>query len=130
MLGKGKQKMRRGPKVHMGRRYDVSAWVPSEGQVNAAAERTEGMVNYFLVNARREWPQWMDDLYVLARSCYLQGANDTAKVAAEMLGVHGVAQNFGQYPEGQPQPAEVDSGRRGIPECRHDKTDKRKHQQD
>lgn len=93
--------MRRGPKVHMGKRYDVSAWVPSQGLIDAATERTEGMVSYFLVNAHREWPQWMDDLYTLARSCYLQGASDTAKVAAEMLVSHGAAQEFRRNPEGK-----------------------------
>jgi hypothetical protein len=77
--------MRRGPKVHMGRRYDVTAWVPSQALVDAAVERTEGMVSYFLMNAHRGWPQWMDDLETLARSCYLQGAGDMAKVAAQML---------------------------------------------
>ena len=68
----------------MGKRYDVSAWIPSTGQVDAAHERVEGMVEYFLVNARKEWPQWQNDLYVLARSCYLQGAKDAAEVAAKM----------------------------------------------
>jgi hypothetical protein len=75
--------MRRKP-IDAGKRCDVSAWFPSEPLRQAAAERTEGMVGYFLLCARRSNPlQWQDDLYTLARSCYLQGAADTAKVAAE-----------------------------------------------
>ena len=75
--------MRRGPKVHMGKRYEVSAWFPAKKLVDAAEERTEGLVGYFLANARNDlWRQ--KDLHTLARSCYLQGAQDTAMVAAEM----------------------------------------------
>ena len=74
--------MRRGPKVHMGKRYEVAAWFPAKGLRDAAEERTEGMVGYFLSNSHQSWRQ--EDLYTLARSCYLQGAMDTVMVAAEM----------------------------------------------
>ena len=73
--------MKRKP-VHYGKRFGVSAWVPPAAQIDAAHERTEGMVGYFLSCARTDWRQ--DDLYTLARSCYLQGAMDTAMVAARM----------------------------------------------
>lgn len=73
-------------KIHYGKRYEVSGYFPSAAQVEAAHERTEGMVGYFLSCCNRFNPvQWQDELYKLARSCYLQGANDTAKVAAEMI---------------------------------------------
>ena len=77
-------KLRR--RIHYGQRFGVSAWVPSQAQIEAADERTEGMVGYFLSCARRDdSSRWMDDLYTLARSCYLQGAMDTAMVAAQLM---------------------------------------------
>jgi hypothetical protein len=71
-------------KVHYGQRYEVSAWYPSGAMIEVAHERTEGLVGYFLSCCSRFNPViWQDQLYTLARSCYLQGAMDAALVAAE-----------------------------------------------
>jgi hypothetical protein len=52
----------------------------------AAHERTEGMVGYFISCCHRYNPViWQDQLYNLARSCYLQGASDAALTAAQMV---------------------------------------------
>jgi hypothetical protein len=73
-------------KVHFGKRFGVSGWVPSRRLEEAADERTEGMVGYFLSTCSHHDPaKWQDQLYRLARSCYLQGAADTAMVAAQMV---------------------------------------------
>lgn len=72
-------------KRHYGKLYEVSAWVPPLNAQDTAHERTEGMVLYFLSLCSRHDPvKWQDQLYTLARSCYLQGAADTAMVAAQM----------------------------------------------
>ena len=72
-------------KVHYGERFQVSAWMPTIEQVNLANERIEGLVGYFLSCAhKRDCVKWQNDLYALARSCYLQGATDAAAVAAEL----------------------------------------------
>jgi hypothetical protein len=72
-------------KIHHGHRYGVSAWMPSAGSIEAANDRTEGMVGFFLSCCHRYNPViWQDQLYTLARSCYLQGAADAAMVAAQM----------------------------------------------
>jgi hypothetical protein len=72
-------------KVHFGKRFSVSAWVPTYALQEAAHERTEGMVGYFLSTCSRHDPvKWQDQLYILARSCYLQGASDTADAAARL----------------------------------------------
>ena len=71
--------------IHYGKRYGVSAWVPSAQMVEAAGDRTEGMVGYFISCCNRFNPViWQDELYTLARSCYLQGAADIALVAAQL----------------------------------------------
>jgi hypothetical protein len=72
-------------RIHYGERFGVSAFVPPPKLAKAAAERTEGLVGYFLSCAHREGLKWHDDLYSLARSCYVQGVLDAANVAAEML---------------------------------------------
>jgi hypothetical protein len=76
--------MKRREPVHFGKRYEVSAWIPPSRMADVAHTRVEGMVGYFLSCAHRDPVKWMDDLYILARSCYLQGATDTADVAAMM----------------------------------------------
>jgi len=71
--------------IHYGNRFSVSAFFPSKELADVASERTEGMVGYFISCARRRDPlKWQDDLYTLARSCYLQGALDVAEVGAQM----------------------------------------------
>jgi hypothetical protein len=70
---------------HYGQFYGVSAWIPPRQLSDVAHERIEGMVGYFLSCAHsRDQLKWQNDLYVLARSCYLQGATDVADVAAHL----------------------------------------------
>ena len=76
--------MTRRNSVHYGERFKVSAYTPSRKLSDAAAERTEGLVEYFLSCAHRDQMKWRDDLFTLARSCYLQGATDMADVAAQI----------------------------------------------
>ena len=65
----------------------VTAYIPAPELIEAARERTEGMIEYFRLAVRdADWKQEWDYLERLARSCYLQGAQDTANVAAKMLG--------------------------------------------
>jgi len=72
-------------RIHYGKRYEVSAWGPPPPLIAAADERTEGLVGYFLNCARHYNPiRWQNDLYTLARSCYMQGVMDAAGVAAQM----------------------------------------------
>jgi hypothetical protein len=72
-------------RVHYGERFEVTMWTPRKEWREAAQERVEGMVGYFLnCTDRRSLMQWQNDLYTLARSCYLQGAQDAAMVAAKM----------------------------------------------
>jgi hypothetical protein len=75
---------RRRHPIHYGNRFEVSAYVPTAELAAVATERTEGMVGYFLSCAHRDPLKWRDDLYALARSCYLQGAADVADAAATM----------------------------------------------
>jgi hypothetical protein len=70
--------------VHYGKRFEVSVYIPPKRLSEAAHERTEGMVGYFLSCAHRDPVRWQNDLYTLARSCYLQGALDVAEVAARL----------------------------------------------
>jgi hypothetical protein len=71
--------------IHFGDRYGVSAFVPPERISRIAHERTEGMVGYFLACCSRHDPvKWHDQLYMLARSCYMQGLHDMADSAARL----------------------------------------------
>jgi hypothetical protein len=65
----------------------ITAYRPSPELVEAARERTEGMVSYYREAVRSpsfDWKHEWDYLERLARSCYLQGAHDTAMVAAQL----------------------------------------------
>jgi hypothetical protein len=63
----------------------LTGYVPPVGLVNAAQERTTDMVEYFrLAVMDVDWKIEWDYLERLAQSCYLQGATDTAEVAARM----------------------------------------------
>lgn len=64
----------------------ITAYRPSPELVEAAQERTEGLVAYYREAIYRidDWKQEYDFLERLARSCYLQGAQDAANVAAQM----------------------------------------------
>jgi hypothetical protein len=71
--------------LRISKQDQVTAYVPAHGLIAAAEERTEGMVNYYREAARgADWKHEWDYLERLARSCYLQGAQDTANVAAKM----------------------------------------------
>jgi hypothetical protein len=66
----------------------ITAYLPATELIRAAQERTEGMVLYYREAVRNQildWKQEWDYLERLARSCYLQGAQDTANVAAMMV---------------------------------------------
>jgi len=94
-------KMRRGPKVHMGKRYDVSAWIPSAGQADTAHERVEGTaVVHVAPNAAMSIPEgelrWkvrygnVTKVRYVAASCldsyaYLIGADISTKEAIRRL---------------------------------------------
>src|SRR5712671_1406068 len=64
----------------------VVGYLPAHGLIEAAQERTEGMVLYYREAVRNmdfDWKMEWDYLERLARSCYIQGAQDTAMVAAQ-----------------------------------------------
>jgi len=80
-----KREMKRRTPTHFGKRFSVSAFIPSKQLADIAHERTEGMVGYFLSCAHKRDPiKWQDDLYTLARSCYLQGAFDMVEAAVTL----------------------------------------------
>jgi hypothetical protein len=63
----------------------ITLYSPKLELVEAAQERIIGMVEYFRLAVRdADWKKEWDYLERLARSCYLQGAQDTANVAAQM----------------------------------------------
>lgn len=66
----------------------ITAYNPPPELVDAAQERTEGMVEYYKEIVHRtellDWRTQFDYLERLARSCYLQGAQDAANVAARL----------------------------------------------
>ena len=57
----------------------VSGWVPRQAWIDAAQERTEGMVSLFMHHGAKA-----SDLPILVRSAYLQGAQDAAMVATKL----------------------------------------------
>lgn len=69
--------------VHYGRRYDVTAWIPTKPLTDLAHERTEGLVGYFLSCAHQAPLRWQAEVATLARSCYLQGINDMLDAARD-----------------------------------------------
>ena len=69
--------------IHYGKRYDVSAFIPPEAMVRIADERTRGMADFFVASASRNSLTWIDQLHRLARSCYMQGVNDSVDSLAK-----------------------------------------------
>ena len=66
--------------------HELTAYVPKPELILVADERTEGMVSYYRESVRNaDWKQDLDYLERLARSCYLQGAQDAANVAAQLM---------------------------------------------
>jgi hypothetical protein len=63
----------------------ITAYSPSQDLIDAAQERTIGMVEYFRIAIRdADWKKEWEYQERLARSCYLQGAQDAALVAAQL----------------------------------------------
>lgn len=92
-------------KVHYGNRYGVAAWVPPAKLSDIAHERTEGMVGYFTDCCHRFNPViWLDQLHVLARSCYMQGINDAAQAMAMMSKEKDAPQATGRGVRGDARP--------------------------
>lgn len=72
-------------RLYYARAHGVSGYFPPAAQVRAAKDRTDGLVAYFEMAATRANPEkYSGMLHNFARSCYLQGAMDTAMVAARM----------------------------------------------
>ncbi len=70
----------------LGARCGIKLFCPPEGAIDAAAERTEGMVRYFWEYVLRcGFIEAHDALAKLVRSAYLQGIADAA-FAAEKSG--------------------------------------------
>lgn len=72
-------KRRRQKTLWFARACGISAWIPTAGMIDAAEERTQGMVALYMHHGARA-----QDLGVLVRSAYLQGAQDTAMIAARL----------------------------------------------
>jgi hypothetical protein len=76
--------------IGLGKRCEVSAYIPPAHIIEIAHERTKGMVAYFEEVTRPPFQDyWETQEYIsaLARSCYMQGVNDTAYAAATQLNV-------------------------------------------
>lgn len=58
---------------------EVKAYVAPQRLVEIAAERTDGMANYFVMQAR-SGQHYMDDLNTLVRSAYMQAVHDMLDV--------------------------------------------------
>lgn len=67
----------------LGSRCEIKLIIPSQGALNVAAERTEGMVEYFQAVTRNcNYSGFADYLERLVRSAYLQGVEDAAVAMA------------------------------------------------
>jgi hypothetical protein len=62
--------------VNLTERCDVIAFIPSERMQLIAQERTEGIVQAFLLTRSFDWTRFQRNIEILARSCYMQGLND------------------------------------------------------
>lgn len=60
-------------------RFEVRLFVPPERMIEIAAERTDGMADFYLRHSRRG-VQGYDDLHAVVRSAYLQGVEDMLAV--------------------------------------------------
>ena len=67
----------------LGERCDVKLMIPPARAIEIAAERTDGMVDYFQVVTRDcNYLGFVDYLERLVRSAYLQGVEDAAVAMA------------------------------------------------
>lgn len=64
----------------LGVRCHVRMFVPSSRIQSIAAERTDGMVDYFLLCPRSGRHQYDDHLRRLVRSAYMQGLEDLLEI--------------------------------------------------
>ena len=72
--------------LQISKNEQITLYSPAPELIDAAQERVGGMVDYYREAVRlADWKQEWDYLERLARSCYLQGAQDTANVAAQMV---------------------------------------------
>lgn len=88
MAARIRNKWSRGRLLHISKSEQITAYQPTPELVNAAQEHIEGMVAYYrqaVMVMNLDWKQEWDYLERLARSCYLQGAQDTANVAAKLM---------------------------------------------
>lgn len=71
--------------IGLGNKCEVKAWIPSPRMIEIADERTHGMVQYFTEASRgMDFLRFVDAIDRLARSCYLQGMNDTLDATAQL----------------------------------------------
>lgn len=71
----------------LGKRCEVVAYIPPGRIVEVAEERVRGLVAYFheITRPPTDYHTLLDCVDTLARSCYLQGASDTADAAAKLM---------------------------------------------
>jgi hypothetical protein len=63
----------------LGNRCEVKMWIPAQRYIEIAAERTDGMVKYFLETVDSlSWMKAWDYIHMLVRSAYMQGVTDAA----------------------------------------------------
>lgn len=74
--------MRR-PREHQGRKYGVKLWIPPERLADIAADRTSGMLAYFLHNGSSDPLESHRQLRSLVQAAYMQGLNDMADAIAK-----------------------------------------------
>ncbi len=72
--------------VGLGKRCEVSMYIPPQHIIEIAEERTHGLVEYFEEFTRppfHDYWKFQEYIATLARSCYMQGVNDTVQAAAQ-----------------------------------------------
>lgn len=65
---------------HQGRKYGVKLWMPSDGLLQVASNRVDGMTSYFIHNCAHSPESGFLGLRNLARAAYMQGINDAIEV--------------------------------------------------
>lgn len=80
----GRETWKRRTQRHLifARACGIKAWIPAKPQIDAAQERTEGMVSLYMHHGAKA-----EDLPVLVRSAYLQGVWDAGCAMAMMDGL-------------------------------------------
>src|SRR5271170_3030847 len=71
--------IRRNRFLGLGGKCEVKMWIPAERYIDIAAERTDGMVQYFRETVDTlSWQKAWAYLDMLVRSAYMQGVTDAA----------------------------------------------------